>query len=66
MERTCNNCFFSEFTRKNEYDEIITLPIGLCKRFPPQYTQHGPTWGDYSFPKVHSGDWCGEWKEKEA
>ena len=66
MEKTCNNCVFSEFTRKNEYGETVTLPVGFCKRYPPQYEQRGPTYGDYSSAKVNSADWCGEWKEKEA
>jgi len=61
MERTCKNCRYSQFTRKNEYGEIVTLPKGVCRRFPPQYEVRGPTWGDHAFPTVESIDWCGEW-----
>ena len=65
MERNCKSCEYSEFTRKNEYGEIVTLPKGFCRRFPPQYALRG-SWGDYLFPSVTPDDWCGEWKEKEA
>ena len=45
MERTGNNCRYSQFTRENR----------------PQYAVRGPTWGDHVFPTVGSVDWCGEW-----
>lgn len=65
MGRNCKDCEYSEFKRTNEFGEIVTLIKGFCRRFPPQYVVRGPSWGDYLFPTVESGDWCGEWKEKE-
>jgi len=55
----------TEFKRTNEFGESVTLLKGICRRYPPQYTVRGPSWGDYLFPTVESNDWCGEWKEKE-
>jgi len=65
MERNCKHCKYSEFKRTNEFGESVTLLKGICRRYPPQYTVRGPSWGDYLFPTVESNDWCGEWKEKE-
>jgi hypothetical protein len=65
MERNCQHCEYSKFQRTNEFGENVTLLKGICRRFPPQYTVRGPSWGDYMFPTVESMDWCGEWKGKE-
>jgi hypothetical protein len=65
LGETCKNFRYSQFTRKNEYEEIVTLPKGFCRRFPPQYAVRG-TWGDYNFPLVTDSDWCGEGREKEG
>lgn len=61
MEKTCKNCRYSQFTKKNEYGEIVSIPKGFCRRFPPQYEVRGPTWGEHVFPMVEPIDWCGEW-----
>jgi len=66
MRKNCNTCEYSKFQRTNEFGESVTLLKGICRRFPPQYTVRGPSWGDYMFPTVEGTDWCGEWKEMEG
>jgi len=46
-QQRCSNCKFS-------YTGIFII----CRRYPPV---NGPTRNEY--PEVHTGQWCGEWKD---
>lgn len=54
---SCGECYFWEDTTKNA--SAITQ-YGACRRNPPASNE-----GDFVFPYVVNGEWCGEFKQKE-
>ena len=53
---TCNTCKYWEHYREG---------VGVCKRFPPVFTQIGQgvvNLNSFKNTQTSGRDWCGEWK----
>lgn len=53
MTEQCEGCkfFYSE--------KMAEKKIGVCRRFPPQWTTDE---NGFQFPAMQEVGWCGEWK----
>ena len=61
-DQDCEHCVFFTFGTgniKNEYDE----KVGTCRRYPPTVMWFNDRlW--WQWPRVHPGQWCGEFKNE--
>jgi hypothetical protein len=59
-QRSCEKC---------EFYENVGPDFGFCRRFPPKPIEEGvqvDSPSGWSFPLVHSSDWCGEYRVDHA
>lgn len=61
----CTRCHFFEFSYRHQTD--ASMRYGFCRRYalrPNAYAgQRAPL--EYWWPRVHSGDWCGEFVQTD-
>lgn len=61
----CPTCHYYEFSHLNSGD--ASLQYGFCRRYAPRPNAYaGQTAAlEYWWPRVHSGDWCGEYVQAD-